>query len=232
MAGEQLAGAKQNRVLNTSILVKERSELPIPVSCVEAGRWAYRSAKFASAGTSSHSNLRRLMTGHVSASYRRDQKPRSDQTAVWAEVSRKLDTMNSVSETMCLAQAYDDHRPKLEAVAKDLPVPADCHGVAFARDGKVLEVDLFDRPATLAKLWPKLVRAQALDALEAAAAAPVRLEPAAVKAWLLAIPRAKAEAFPSPGLGQDWRLEGAGVVGHALVVEDHPVHVEVFATTA
>ena len=45
LEGEELVGAKQNRVLNTSVLIKEKSEVVIPVSRTEAGRWAYSSAK-------------------------------------------------------------------------------------------------------------------------------------------------------------------------------------------
>jgi hypothetical protein len=228
MAGEHLIGAKQNRVLNADIMAAAHGELPIPVSCVEAGRWRYHSPKFAGSGTMSHSHLRKLMAGYAHASYRAAGTPASDQGAVWSEVERKLAKLGSASPSHALHQAYLDYEDQLGDLGGRLRVPEGCHGAAFAHGGRVVGADLFDRPATLGRLWPKVLRAYALDALEdtATPAAPVARE--AVRDWLRSAARAKAEPFKSPGLGYDIRLEGDGVVGAGLVVEDQPVHVELF----
>jgi len=46
--GEELIGARQNRVVNATFLIPAHAEVIIPVSCVEQGRWAYRSQRFQS----------------------------------------------------------------------------------------------------------------------------------------------------------------------------------------
>jgi len=57
--GEELVGAKQNRILNVSVLVEAKTTLRIPVSCVEQGRWSRRSAFFSAGGHVAHVELRR-----------------------------------------------------------------------------------------------------------------------------------------------------------------------------
>ena len=47
--GDELVGAKQNRILNLTMLVGSGQKLVIPVSCVELGRCSYRSGEFRSA---------------------------------------------------------------------------------------------------------------------------------------------------------------------------------------
>lgn len=40
--GEELVGAKQNRVVNLTVLIPALTTVKVPVSCVEMGRWSYR----------------------------------------------------------------------------------------------------------------------------------------------------------------------------------------------
>ena len=70
LEGEELAGAKQNRVLNTSVLVPGSSKTMLPVSCVERGRWRYASKTFDSSGKHSSSKLRKVLKASVGRSAR------------------------------------------------------------------------------------------------------------------------------------------------------------------
>src|SRR5947208_14061991 len=65
--GEELLGAKQNRILNVTVLAAGGAETRIPVSCVEVGRWSSRSTTFASSPSHAYPELRRVKAQRLSA---------------------------------------------------------------------------------------------------------------------------------------------------------------------
>ena len=95
--GEELIGAKQNRILNLTILAPARTALPIPVSCVESGRWTYRSAEFAAAPRAHFAEGRARKTEQVTRAMKesKGRARHSDQSEVWADISAKAGRMNA-----------------------------------------------------------------------------------------------------------------------------------------
>lgn len=106
LEGEELIGAKQNRVLNVSVLVAAHARTKIPVSCVEQGRWNYRSRRFDHGGRHSSSKLRGVLKKTVSESLQAKRGHRSNQSQVWHEVSRQQQALNTSSETQAMSDTY------------------------------------------------------------------------------------------------------------------------------
>ena len=82
--GTELHGARQNRMVNLTIIAGRGTETFIPVSCVEAGRWSYRSRRFSSSKRTVASRLRNLKAHHVAQRLACSGAPTADQGEVWA----------------------------------------------------------------------------------------------------------------------------------------------------
>ena len=65
--GAELVGAKQNRILNVTVLVAAGSTLRIPVSCTEQGRWRSVSKSFSPAPHIVNAELRRRKAAALAA---------------------------------------------------------------------------------------------------------------------------------------------------------------------
>lgn len=229
VVGEELIGAKQNRVLNTSMLVAAHSDLKIPVSCVERGRWAYRSRTFDSSVTTSHFYLRKVQTEHVTANLRTKAAYDADQAAVWREVDRKMAAVDTVSTTSALHDAYVQSEEKLAAYLDAFAPGEEAHGFLVAINGEVVGGDLFDHPDTLHRLWAKLMRGYALDALERAHR-PSLSSPGLTdtQQFITKAQNAHDEIYESVGLGSDVRLSSEQVSGSGLLWNDQLVHASLF----
>jgi hypothetical protein len=163
--GEELAGAKQNRVLNTSILLKESSETKIPVSCTEQGRWAYNSTAFCESGHLMAYSSRSRKTRSVQCSLEASAGYKSDQLEVWMGIAKLQAQAGAQSPTSAMSDVYKARADVLRRCDEFFkPVPNQVGMLAFI-NGAPAGVDLVSLPAAYAKLHPKLVRSYTLEGL-------------------------------------------------------------------
>ncbi len=221
--GEELRGAKQNRIANASFLIPPKGEIVIDVTCVEAGRWQSHarptgqrspSPRFETMGSVVSQTMRRRMSSEVAESRTAGHGFSADQSAVWADVSHRL----SDSGTSSRSSAWSDFaaaRSGRMAEARKKFAPS---GVGFvaAIDGDVVGMELIGDAAVYAQSFVRLLDAYLIDALEDAADK-VASKTADPVAFLAGVRETRATSGPSLGLGEDLRLRSDAVEGAALV---------------
>jgi hypothetical protein len=229
--GEELVGAKQNRVLNLTILVAAGKTVKIPVSCVEAGRWAWRSTRFAAGKRKLHARARLDKMAHVSRSMEESgQRARGDvQSAVWRSVDEKMASLRVESRTSSLHDVYASSESRLEGLRGAFrPVPGQV-GAVFYVAGQPAGCEIYDSAETFLHMLPKLVDSYALDAIEEGRDGRAIPTLDDVKAILERIAAAPVTQYPSVDKGQDLRIQGEALQAAALVDGDRLLHLSAFA---
>jgi hypothetical protein len=171
-AGEIVKGGKQDRLLSIDLILSSKSgQVPISSFCVEHGRWVKRGNEatdhFAQCSEIAASNELRLASKYKKA-----------QGDVWKEVSEvqgKL-SMNAGAPVQGAASASSlqltlEHKKVEEAIdgyikaMADLPkTKKDAIGYVMAINGKVVCADVYASRELFLKLWPKMVKASAVEA--------------------------------------------------------------------
>lgn len=230
--GDELVGARQNRIVNISILVGAGKKLVIPVSCVEQGRWSYRSARFAAAKRSLFASAKAKKMAAVSRSMRDTGSRRSDQGEVWADIGEKIASSRVASQTSAMADVYEAVEPDLAAYEKAIEVAEGQAGAVFASGDRVIGLEFFDSPAAFARCFAKIVRAYAMDAREEADPIPKSTTLADVRRFLGEMTKAAMQKYAALGEGEDVRLEGENLAGGALVDGERVVHLAAYRVEA
>lgn len=172
-SGDIVKGGQQDRVLAVDLIVQPRSgRIPIAAFCVEQGRWRQRGQE--AAGKFESSNEMIATRGLKVAA----NKSKS-QAEVWAKVSEAQDKLSSnvggrvnspISasslqlslENKQVQEVTDNYIKKLAGI---IDGKADVIGYALAINGKVNSSDVYGSSALFKKLWPKLLKASAVEAL-------------------------------------------------------------------
>jgi len=226
--GEELIGAKQNRILNLTLLVPANTTLEIPVSCVEQGRWSHRSKEFASAERTFFSKGRARKAARVSENLRESGHRHSDQSEVWGDISEKMANMEVNSSTDAIADAYAHFSGSVDEYVDAFKTSDTQVGACFVINGKIRGVELFDVSATCAKLMPKLIRSYALDAIEERQEIGTP-DSQNIVDFIQAVATAPADSFKALGEGEDLRINSSNIAGGALAARDRVVHLCAFS---
>ncbi|MEI8355980.1 MAG: DUF6569 family protein [Deltaproteobacteria bacterium] len=225
--GEELAGAKQNRVLNTTILVVAGNSALIPVSCTEQGSWSYRSANFEDSNVSMSPSLRSRKNASVSCSLSESRSYRSDQGEVWESIEELHSSHRTSSGTGAMKDAYEARREEIITYQEAFPFQDGQCGMAVLIKGRVAGVEMVSLPAAYRQLHEKLLNSYAMDIPQSK---PGQSPPVIAKLnkILERMMEAEEQRFPSVGIGEDCRYTAHGLLGSALLVEEWLVHLAFF----
>ena len=224
--GEVLLGMKQTRVLNLTVLVPAQTNLTVPVSCVEAGRWRATSAE-AVGKSDVHlaPSVRAAKTVTVARSMRSARTFDSDQGVVWAGVDRVLDRHGAHAPSRSYADLAAQDASRFTHVARSIEPEPGQVGVIACIGGRVACVDVFEAPQVLAALWEGLVASYQAEAMVADGKA---AKPDGARRWFRSIAAGTTSVGPEIGLGAHVTVVAPNVEAAALVHDGKILHLSAF----
>jgi len=212
-SGDIVKGGRQDRLIASDMVLPPKSgKVDCPANCCEQSRWTGR-------GTEAASYFAKSTDFAVGNDIRIANATRA-QGEVWANVdkaqkqlSEKVGkTVNAAASPTSLQLALEDKdlAAKLAAYERALARAADypdAVGVVVAVNGKVVGADVYGSAKLFKKVWPKLLKAAAADALaQMPKDVPV---PAAPRVW-------EAEKFLASAAGAAERQADRGNAGLEL----------------
>ena len=226
--GEEVSGAKQNRVLNTTILIAAQAEVIIPVSCTEAGRWHYTTSHFTDSGNIMASQARREKARSVTQSLEHFEEFRSDQGRVWETIDQMAMSAEVASPTQAMSDVFESKAGELKDYLEAFTCPLNQRGMLVVINGEVVGLDMLSLSAAYQLLHPKLLKSYAMEATLNRKKKTPKASPEKAKAFIAAVKDCDEKKYNSVGMGWDYRFEGKNLVGSALLYRKTVIHTAFF----
>lgn len=162
--GDILKGAKQNRVVNTSVLVAPKSIIILPVSCVEEGRWRFNSDNFRPSDVVAHKSIRYDKLKTISESrVRNDTSFSADQSSVWNKVMMCSDELSIESPTGSHSDSFEHFKDEFDDLAKKFSRHSNANGLFVFVGGKLSSCEIFNNSVLLEDYFSKIIKSAAMD---------------------------------------------------------------------
>ena len=226
--GQELLGNKQNRVLNTSILLHPHSETEIPVTCSERGRWSRAMPKVSYTKVFAAASMRHMNAKEVASSLKMGEGFTTNQLKFWLEVGKQQFASKTKSPSQAMADTYKKMKQNLESYLKAFPYQTGQSGIVVSLRGKIVGFDALSNPQAYRQIHDELVKSFAMDAAlsEEAGAGEATADSVSdsVEQFLNEITQEDESTFDGVGDGREFHYEKEEAGGRALVCDDEVVH--------
>lgn len=241
--GEQLVGARQNRMTNRTIILPPESVTRIPVSCMEQGRWHFVGDHFAAAPQHAPSKVRRKARETEARSAQRSRAAEARghrvtpsytelagaQGDVWSEIRGVSENLGNHSSTGALNSVFEDRRSEMDVWIRAFSLIPRQVGLLAFLGAKPLGMDALGGAGHYATLHRRILTGYILDAMDARslddADAPVQQSEA--EKFIEDTRSANRTRSESVGSGE-YRILDGSVLGGELVDDGQLVHLSAF----
>jgi hypothetical protein len=230
--GEELQGAKQNRVLNTTVLLAPHTKTVVPVSCTEHGRWSYETDEFAPSENVMDYNIRGKKMRSVSRSLEVNNSYESDQGQVWDEIADLSVRASVSSPTGAMKDVFTERKKDYDDCLRAFPLVEGQVGLVAFVNGRPAGLDVLSSPRAFALLHDKLVRSYASDTIMRGREDAAEVTKDNVQDFVARILACRETGHDAVSLGEDYRYTSRAVCGSALVFEETCIHAAFFASEA
>ena len=227
MEGEEVLGARQNRVFVTTLVAERPVETPVPVVCVEEGRWS-GGTTFRTSETVAYPSLRALLSSSVFRNLTHRRTYEADQGAVWQSVRTTLTRLQVHSQTQSLHDSFEQLQDFLEDYLEEAEFPEETQGLVSLAGGRILGLDLFASPALFQKFARQVLWGYTLEAVMLMNRPSPYPDADQVRRFLQAVEGLSYRRFPGVVHGEEYRAMSRGVVSRATVHRNHLVHLSAF----
>ena len=172
-AGDIVKGGQQDRMLGVDLIVPARSgRIDIDSFCVESDRWTAR-------GAESRAEFNSSAEYAPSKDLKMAAKHSKSQGEVWSKVAesqQKLSAATNSNATSRVSRSslpltMENHQVRSESgeyakfLSDIVDHKSDVIGIVMVINGKINSADIYGSSALFVKLWPKLLKAAAIEAV-------------------------------------------------------------------
>jgi len=222
--GEEIIGAKQNRIMNKTILIPPKTTMSIPVSCTERGRWSYKTPTFKSSDYIANSITRQQKSKELIFS-------ETCQDTVWNSIDRLEDKISHKSNTSAMSESYETSRKNQNNYLKHFKIVKNQTGLITIINNEIKGIEIINKHNIYKEYHDKILRSYIIDEISSnnfQENPTNKIKKEDINQILKTITNSKIKNPITQGLGKYIQFRNDYGTGSTLIYQNNIAHINYF----